>query len=328
MNMTLSRRGDYVVRSAISLARAYHEGIARKIREVVEETEIPRTFASQILADLVRAGVADSKAGRNGGYRLVRAPDLISVLEVVEAAEGPLHADRCALGEGPCRWEAVCPLHETWSDATSGLRAVLASTTLAELAARDRDIEVGTYKVPQDSHRSGRGVVPVTGVVHVELKESVAGNRLRRLEDRLGALLDSALAAVGGREREGGGLRPQPPGTDSASSEPTRGASIGSEASLRPLSVEDDVRECPTAGRWGLSVRSDLLTIDSVIETAVVDSARCELRFAGVVQPGLTIPTARQDNVPFDRLAERTVRVLLCLVARALESESDELGAA
>jgi Rrf2 family protein len=143
MDMTLSKRGDYVVRSAISLARAFEEGVPRKIREVVGETEVPQTFASQILADLVRAGVASSRAGRNGGYWLARAPEDISVLEVVEAAEGPLHAERCALGEGPCRWESVCPLHETWSEATAMLRQVLAATTLAEVAARDRSIEDG-----------------------------------------------------------------------------------------------------------------------------------------------------------------------------------------
>ena len=70
MDMTLSKRGDYVVRSAISLARAFEEGVPRKIREVVSEMEVPQTFASQILADLVRAGVASSRAGRNGGYWL------------------------------------------------------------------------------------------------------------------------------------------------------------------------------------------------------------------------------------------------------------------
>ncbi|HUZ19884.1 MAG TPA: Rrf2 family transcriptional regulator [Acidimicrobiales bacterium] len=154
--MTLSKRGDYVVRSAIALARALERGNAIKIREVVADTKVPTTFASQILADLVRAGLASSKAGRDGGYRLERPPEEITVLEVVEAAEGPLRAERCALAEGPCRWDAVCPLHETWSAATAALREVLAATTLADLAQRDRLIEGGAYAVPVDSHRGGR----------------------------------------------------------------------------------------------------------------------------------------------------------------------------
>jgi Rrf2 family protein len=160
VNLTLSKRGDYVVRSAIALTRALDRGSYVKIREVVAATGVPATFASQILADLVRAGIATSRAGREGGFRLIRRPQEVSVLEVVEAAEGPLRADRCALGSGPCHWEAVCPMHETWMTATASLREVLADVTLAELAERDRLLEEGRLAVPADSHRTGRAATP------------------------------------------------------------------------------------------------------------------------------------------------------------------------
>jgi Rrf2 family transcriptional regulator, iron-sulfur cluster assembly transcription factor len=65
--------------------------------------------------------------------------------EVIEAAEGPLASERCALGDGPCRWQAVCPLHETMAMATASLRETLVSATLAMLAERDAAIESGTY---------------------------------------------------------------------------------------------------------------------------------------------------------------------------------------
>jgi Rrf2 family protein len=155
VNLTLSRRGDYVVRSAISLARAYPLGESRKIREVVAEMDIPQTFASQILADLVRADLATSKSGRDGGYRLTRPPEDISLLEVVEAGEGHLHAERCAIGEGPCRWDSVCPLHETWVMAAEALRESLSTQSLAEVASRDTALEAGVYPTPADSHRPG-----------------------------------------------------------------------------------------------------------------------------------------------------------------------------
>jgi len=153
VNMTLSKRGDYVVRSALSLARAWPAGESRKIREVVAEMGVPRTFASQILADLVRAGLATSKSGKDGGYRLSRDPGEITLVEVVEAGEGPLRAERCALGDGPCRWEAVCPVHETWRAATEALREVLGSTSLSQLAEQDAAIEQGRVGVPADPHR-------------------------------------------------------------------------------------------------------------------------------------------------------------------------------
>ncbi len=153
MNITLSKRGDYVIRSAICLARAGPSGKLVKIRELVADTSVPSTFASQILGDLVRAGLATSKAGRGGGYRLAKPAEEVTALEVVESAEGPLRSERCALGEGPCRWEAVCPMHDTWTAATAALRDTLAATTLAQLAQRDADIESGRNTVPADSHR-------------------------------------------------------------------------------------------------------------------------------------------------------------------------------
>lgn len=156
MNMTLSKRGDYVVRSALCLARAYDDGGYRKIREVVAEMGVPPTFASQILGELVRADIAVSRAGRDGGYRLTRPPEQINLLEIIEAGEGLLHAERCALGEGPCRWEQVCPLHETWQAATAALRQTLAEVDLATIATRDEALEAGTYPLPTDSHRAGK----------------------------------------------------------------------------------------------------------------------------------------------------------------------------
>lgn len=179
MNLTLSKRGDYVIRSALCLARAYPSGEHRKIREVVAEMGVPHTFASQILADLVRANLATSRAGRDGGYRLSRPPEEIPLLEVVEAGEGPLRAERCALGEGPCRWDGVCPLHETWCQAVDALRTVLAGTSLAELVAEDRAIEIGAAVTPVSRHRTVPVSVPVHDTVQVEQTAADVAERFR-----------------------------------------------------------------------------------------------------------------------------------------------------
>lgn len=154
MNLALSKRGNYAVRSAIFLARSYEADRPKKLREVSAEMCVPRTFVSQILGDLVHAGLAVSSFGKTGGYRLARPPTEISLLEVVEAAEGPLVSRRCTLGDVvPC-WSSVCPLHETWRQAVTSLRSMLATTSLQCLTERDRNIEAGAYPVPADAHRS------------------------------------------------------------------------------------------------------------------------------------------------------------------------------
>lgn len=293
MDMTLSKRGDYVMRSAISLARAYEEGAQRKIREVVAETGLPRTFASQILADLVRAGLATSKAGREGGYRLSRSPEQISVLEVVESAEGPLHAERCALGEGPCRWEAVCPLHETWSQAIVVFRDLLSRTTLAEVAARDRAIEAGTYVVPLDSHRSHPTSVAVSDSIQVELPAArVHAGLVHVAKDLAYQVPDVA--------------------------EGDRGARV--EASLDPLGPAGT--EDGEGGRYLLAWRSlgnrGPSHFEANLTVSAVDSERSELGLDGTWHqasggPGLLNASDVQ------RHARQAVRLFLRRLARLLE---------
>ena len=143
-----------MVRAAIVLARAYPLGEARKIREVVEASAIPTSFAPAVLSDLVRSGLAISRAGRSGGYRLSRDPASVSLLEVVEAGEGEIHSEMCAMGNGPCHWSNVCPLHESWRSALTSFREKLATSSLQEVADRDRRLEDGSYPIPTDSHRA------------------------------------------------------------------------------------------------------------------------------------------------------------------------------
>jgi Rrf2 family protein len=157
MDLTLSRRGDYVVRAAIYLARNYDgSGAYSKIREVTEAMELPKSYTPQLLGFLARAGLAEAKAGRVGGYRLTRPPEEIPVLEVIEAAEGYLSSRRCPMRGGPCHWDNVCALHPTWVKASEAIRSTLAQATLAEVAAVDRDLSAGvSLPGAPDGHRPG-----------------------------------------------------------------------------------------------------------------------------------------------------------------------------
>lgn len=137
MDIKLSKTGDYAVRAAIYLARFYRDG-NRKIREVAEDMDLPANFTPQIMLLLTRAGLAEGKAGRDGGYRLSRPPEEISLLAVVEAAEGPIASERCTLRGGPCDWKDACPVHPAWIQARDALRESLAGVSLASVAEEDR----------------------------------------------------------------------------------------------------------------------------------------------------------------------------------------------
>ncbi len=90
-------------------------------------------------------------SGRRGGYTLGRPAAEISLLEIIEVAEGAIHVDRCVLRGGPCDWEETCPLHVTWSRARASFTAALETMLLSEIAVVDRAIEAGTFRLPADT---------------------------------------------------------------------------------------------------------------------------------------------------------------------------------
>lgn len=183
MNLLLTRKADYCIRAALYLARAYDtDREPVKLKEIVAEMAIPESFAPQVLAELARQGIVVSKAGRDGGFRLARKPEEVTLLAIVEAGEGPIRTDRCVLGDGPCRWDTICPLHETWQHTVAAVRGMLAETTLATLASADAALE-RDHAAPEDPHRHWQ-LEHIDDHATVELPLEVARKMLAGLETR------------------------------------------------------------------------------------------------------------------------------------------------
>jgi Rrf2 family transcriptional regulator, iron-sulfur cluster assembly transcription factor len=151
MDLALTRRGDYAVRAALCLAKS-DEGRYVKIREVAATMALPASYTPQVLRLLAEAGLAEARAGRDGGYRLTRPPAEIALLEVVEAAEGPFTLERCILRGGPCHWEQACAVHAAWAAAVQACRDSLRRTTLADLARTDERLTAGSQVTPAPAH--------------------------------------------------------------------------------------------------------------------------------------------------------------------------------
>jgi Rrf2 family protein len=149
MQASLGRKGDYSVRAVLDLAR--NNGDRRKAREIAEEMDIPHRYLTQILANLVQKGLLTAVAGPTGGYLLARPADDITLLEVVEAAEGPIGLEQCVLRGGPCDWEASCPVHIPWARAQNALAEQLAATTFGDMAGYAEELEAGTHELPADT---------------------------------------------------------------------------------------------------------------------------------------------------------------------------------
>jgi Rrf2 family transcriptional regulator, iron-sulfur cluster assembly transcription factor len=132
MKLELTRRGDYAVRAMLTLSRPGAGKLTSST--LVEATAIPPSFLPQVMGDLVRAGLVENRRGRNGGYRLARAPETISLLTVVEAVEGDGRRRTCVLRGGPCRRDGACDVHDAFYRAQEAVFGTLAGVSLADVA--------------------------------------------------------------------------------------------------------------------------------------------------------------------------------------------------
>lgn len=148
---TPSRRTDYALKAMIYLASADSRRVAAP--EIAEKMDISVNYLRQALSSLARAHLVLSSPSPTGGYALAKPAAEISILEIIEAVEGPFDPVDCVLREGPCHWDDVCPMHEVWSGATRTFAERLAQGTLASVAANERALALGRYPVPPDAHR-------------------------------------------------------------------------------------------------------------------------------------------------------------------------------
>ena len=140
MRLRLTKRTDYAIRACLLLSVTPDVPVSS--RRIAERMDVPDRFLPQVLAELARAGLVEATSGKLGGYRLRRDPAELTLLELVETVEGPSRSEQCVLSERACGDEHPCALHPVWSAAQSAFISVLASTSLAEIAARQWSVDV------------------------------------------------------------------------------------------------------------------------------------------------------------------------------------------
>ncbi len=121
----ISQRARYAFKALVALARA-KPGVGLQIRELAEQEKLPRKFLEQILLLLKAAGYITSRRGRDGGYELLKPPDLIIIGPMLRVVDGPIAPlpclsrtayRRCA----DCRDEETCELRIAFAKAYTGL---------------------------------------------------------------------------------------------------------------------------------------------------------------------------------------------------------------
>jgi Rrf2 family protein len=126
------RNTDYAARLMVHLAKHYGNGPI-STRAAAAEEQVPYQLACKLMQKLNNTKLVSSCMGPKGGFVLGAEPSKISLLEVVEAIQGPITMNRCLLSEDACSRETICTVREKLADIQENMTRGLAAITLDEL---------------------------------------------------------------------------------------------------------------------------------------------------------------------------------------------------
>ena len=128
--MQITRQADYALRAIIYLAKL-NEGEKASTRDIAETQKIPPSFLAKIVSQLSIAGLIQTSRGARGGITLAKTPEEISILNVVEAIDGPMLLNACTSSAHVCPFGQNCPMPEIWCETRELLVEKLSSATFA-----------------------------------------------------------------------------------------------------------------------------------------------------------------------------------------------------
>lgn len=131
--MRLSQRADYSVRMMVDVA-SMSNGQRTTINEIARRQDVPEPFMAKIVSHMADAGLVATQRGTGGGLTMARPADSITLLEIVEAIDGPIALTRCTLEPSRCSRSTKCAVHPVWEQTQRQLKELLSHTRLSDIA--------------------------------------------------------------------------------------------------------------------------------------------------------------------------------------------------
>lgn len=129
--MQITRETDFAMRCVLYLSGQPDKVIM--VDKISREMATPKSFLAKILQKLVKAGVVKSFRGVKGGFQLSRAPNDISLLDVIEAIEGIVALNACAVDSSICGFSDTCGVHTVWVKLRVEVSELLKKHNFAEI---------------------------------------------------------------------------------------------------------------------------------------------------------------------------------------------------
>lgn len=160
--MRLSRKSEYGLRALLELTKAYDQ-VALRRSDIAEVQHIPVGFLETILLELKRAGILGSRPGVQGGYRLIKPPEDVSVGQVIRILDGPLAPIPCVsqtayqtCQDCPYSEARDCPIQNVMFEVRNAIANVLDRYTLRAFYDRGRNRHFRKSSKRRKGNASGR----------------------------------------------------------------------------------------------------------------------------------------------------------------------------
>src|SRR5260221_9276078 len=132
--LRFSKKADYALIAMKHLA-VRGDRASSSAREIAELYDVPIELMAKVLQRLVQRGLLASHQGTRGGYQLARLPGQISVVDVIQAIDGPVAVTACSTDDGQCEQFAKCNVRDPLWRLRERILTALGECTIAELAS-------------------------------------------------------------------------------------------------------------------------------------------------------------------------------------------------
>lgn len=137
--LQITRETDYAMRCVLYLSGQPDKVIM--VDEISREMATPKSFLAKILQKLVKAGVVKSFRGVKGGFQLNREPQAINLLDVIEAIEGVIALNACALDSSVCGFSGTCGVHIVWVTLRGEVNELMKKYNFADITETTRKLK-------------------------------------------------------------------------------------------------------------------------------------------------------------------------------------------
>lgn len=129
--MRITNTSEYAIRAIVFMAKNPQNSYSAT--ELYTKVDAPLKFLAKILQRLAKKKILKSQRGINGGFKLAVPLESLTILDIIEAVDGPIALNKCLITGYDCARENLCPVHPIWEEAQMVLKEVLRKKTIAEI---------------------------------------------------------------------------------------------------------------------------------------------------------------------------------------------------